>query len=106
MCDPGLVPAAPVRAARQSELTPIADLAGAILQVVGAAQPGVGRARCVEVLRGGRSKAIEKHSYDGLPFYGAYRELRAEEVLAAVDALLEAGRLRADGGRHPKLALA
>ena len=82
------------------------DLDGAILEVVAAASPGVGRTRCVEVLRGGRSKAIEKHSYDGLAHYGAYRDLGAEEVLAAVDALLASGRLRSTGGRFPKLEVA
>ena len=65
--------------------------------------PGVGRTRCVEILRGGRSKAIAKHSYDGLPGYGAYRDLRADDVLAAIDALLESGRLRATDARFPKL---
>jgi ATP-dependent DNA helicase RecQ len=106
VCDPALVPAAPARSPRQRALAPAVDLEGAILEVVGVAEPGVGRTRCVEVLRGGRSKAIEKHSYDGLPHYGAYRELRAEEVLAAVDALLAAGRLRSTGGRFPKLEVA
>ena len=74
---------------------PAGDLDGAILQVVARAEPGVGRTRCVEILRGGRSKAIEKHSYDGLPHYGAYRDLRAEDVLAR-------GR-RAARGRPPAL---
>ena len=89
VCDPSLVPAAPVAAPRQRALAPAGDLDGAILDVVARAEPGVGRTRCVEILRGGRSKVIAKHSYDGLPNYGAYRDLRAEEVLAAIDALLD-----------------
>ena len=100
------MPAAPERSPRQRSLAPAVDLDGAILEVVAAAEPGVGRTRCVEVLRGGRSKAIEKHSYDGLAHYGAYRDLSAEDVLAAVDALLAAGRLRSTGGRFPKLEIA
>src|SRR4051794_4541652 len=106
VCAPDLVPAAPVAPARQGTLAPAGDLDGAILEVVGTAQPGVGRTRCVEVLRGGRSKVIEKYSYDGLPNYGAYRDLRPDEVLAAVDALIAAGRLRSTGGRFPKLLVA
>jgi ATP-dependent DNA helicase RecQ len=106
VCDPSLVPAAPVSAPRQRALAPAGDLDGAILEVVRTAEPGVGRTRCVEILRGGRSKVIEKYSYDGLPNYGAYRDLRAEDVLAAVDALISAGRLRSTGGRFPKLLLA
>ena len=64
-------------------LAPAADLESAILDVVSRAVPGIGRTRAVEILRGGRSKPIAKHSYDGLPSYGAYRDLRAEDVLAA-----------------------
>jgi ATP-dependent DNA helicase RecQ len=106
VCDPALVPAAPARGPRQGALAPAVDLDAAILEVVAAAEPGVGRTRCVEILRGGRSKVIERHSYDGLPHYGAYRDLRADEVLAAVDGLLKAGRLRSTGGRFPKLEVA
>ncbi len=99
-------PAAPVKAPRQSNFAQAGDLEEAILQIVGSAQPEVGRTRCVEILRGGRSKVIEKYSYDGLPSYGAYRDLRAEDVLAKVDELLTAGRVRSTGGRYPKLTLA
>jgi ATP-dependent DNA helicase RecQ len=106
ICAPELVPATPAPAPRQRALVAAGDLDGAILAVVAGALPGVGRTRCVEILRGGRSKVVEKYSYDGLPAYGAFRDLRAEEVLAAVDALLAAGRLRSTGGRYPKLAVA
>ena len=80
-----------------------ADLEGAILEVVSRAVPPVGRGRCAEILRGRRSKAIVQHSYDGLPNYGAYRDLRGDDVLAVIDALLESGRLRATAARFPKL---
>src|SRR3954447_13439534 len=103
VCDPDLAPAAPAATPRQRSLVQAGDLDGAILQVVGTAQPGVGRTRCVEILRGGGPKVGEKYSYDGLPNYGAYRDLRPDEVLAAVDALIAAGRLRSTGGRYPKL---
>ena len=102
VCDPGSAPAAPVRV-RQSMLAPATDLDGAILDVVARAAPAIGRNRCAEILRGRRSKAIVQHSYDGLPNYGAYRDLRADDVLAAIDALLECGRLRATAARFPKL---
>jgi ATP-dependent DNA helicase RecQ len=102
VCDPSSLPETPAMA-RQSILAPATDLEGAILDVVARAVPAVGRSRCVEILRGGRSKGIVQHSYDGLPNYGAYRDLRPEAVLEAIDALLEAGRLRASSGRFPKL---
>lgn len=78
----------------------------AIIEVVRAATPAVGRTRAVEILRGGRSKVVRKYGYDELPGYGSLADWRAEELLGEVDALLEAGVLRSTGGRFPKLALA
>ena len=117
VCDPSLVPvpAAPERrpAPRPAQLAhrPAADgelgaLDDAILDVVVAAEPEVGRTRTVEILRGGRSKVVVKYSYDGLPHYGAWSHLPAQTVLARVDALLAAGALRSTGGRFPKLEVA
>ncbi len=82
------------------------DLDEAILDVAARAEPAIGRTRAVEILRGGRSKVVEKYSYDGLPHYGAYGHLRADAVLERVDALLAAGTLRSTGGRFPKLVVA
>jgi ATP-dependent DNA helicase RecQ len=106
VCDPALIPAAPASAAGSAGLSDERELDAAILAVVEAAQPAVGRTRAVEILRGGRSKVIEKYSYDGLPLYGTFAHLRGDDVLERVDALLAAGRLRSTGGRFPKLAAA
>jgi ATP-dependent DNA helicase RecQ len=122
VCEPSLVPAAPaaperaaatdgrVRAARPVARPGVAPADGdwddAIFAVVEAAEPAVGRTRAVEILCGGRSKVVEKYSYDGLPAYGTFAHVRRDDVLARVDALLAAGRLRSTGGRFPKLAAA
>jgi ATP-dependent DNA helicase RecQ len=82
------------------------EIRDAIIAVVEAASPGVGRTRVVEILRGGRSKVVLKYGYDQLPGYGAYGEWRAEEVLAEVDALIASGTLASTGGRFPKLRTA
>ena len=81
------------------------DVRDAILAVVESASPAVGRTRTVEILRGGRSKVVLKNGYDELPGYGEWEGWRADELLAEVDALIEAGTLRSTGGRFPKLAL-
>ena len=78
----------------------------AIVEVVTSARPPVGRTRAVEILRGGRSKVIAEHSYDGLPGYGTFAHLRSADVLGRVDELLQAGTLRSTGGRFPKLRAA
>jgi ATP-dependent DNA helicase RecQ len=114
VCDPSLLPAPPPSRARARGDRPaqlaqrpqagsLEGLDDAILDVVAAAQPEVGRTRAVEVLRGGRSKVIQKYAYDGLPGYGTFGHLNAATVLERVDALLNAGTLRSTGGRFPKL---
>jgi ATP-dependent DNA helicase RecQ len=82
------------------------NLDDAIVEVVRAARPGVGRTRVVEILRGGRSKVLLRNSWDGLPGYGAFDHLSAKQVLARVDELLAAGRLRSTGGAYPMLKAA
>src|SRR4051812_11683784 len=90
----------------QGELSgvPAGDLDAAILDTVAAAQPACGRTRVVEILRGGRSRKLLEQSYDGLPSYGSFDHLSADEVLNRVDGLITAGRLRSTGGAYPKLA--
>ena len=82
---------------------PPGNLDEAILSVVADAEPPVGRTRTVEVLRGSRSKVVQKNGYDGLPAYGTFDHLTSGEVLARVDELVTAGRLRSTGGAFPKL---
>ena len=82
---------------------PPGNLDEAIFSVVADAEPPVGRTRTVEVLRGSRSKVVQKNGYDGLPAYGTFDHLTSGEVLARVDELVTAGRLRSTGGAFPKL---
>jgi ATP-dependent DNA helicase RecQ len=104
VCAPALVPAAPAPIAVPGGPPP-GDLDAAIVDVVTGAEPAVGRTRTVEILRGGRSQLVRKNAYDGLPAYGTFSHLRADEVLARVDELLEEGRLVSTGGAYPKLRL-
>ena len=83
---------------------PPGDLDAAIVDVVTGAEPSVGRTRTVEILRGGRSQVVRKNAYDGLPAYGTFSHLRAEEVLARVDELLDEGRLVLHRRRLPEAA--
>ena len=110
-CDSSWVPAAP--AAKSSRRRPAGapavaagDLDAAIVEVVETARPAVGRTRTVEILRGGRSQALVKSGHDGLPAYGTFDHMTAAQVLARVDELISAGRLRSTGGMYPKLEAA
>jgi ATP-dependent DNA helicase RecQ len=105
VCAPELAPA-PISVSRVASAGnggAALDLDAAIMAVVSEAEPTVGRTRAVEILRGGRSKVVLKYSYDGLPGYGAFAHLAADEVLARVDELLSEGRLRSTGGHYPKI---
>jgi len=119
VCDPSLLPVAPAgsatgsarRGAARRAVAPVpAGEAGhldqAIVELVVAARPPVGRTRAVEILRGGRSKVVAQYAYDGLAGYGSFAHLRSEDVLGRVDELLDAGRLHSTGGRFPKLRAA
>src|SRR6266545_4876927 len=85
VCDTSLIPGPPpLMAVRAGGAAP-EQLDDAIVEVVRAARPGVGRTRVVEILRGGRSKVLLRNSWDGLPGYGAFDHLTSREVLARVD---------------------
>jgi ATP-dependent DNA helicase RecQ len=110
VCDPSWVPAAPAGPARSRRGSGAGapahapgDLDAAIVSVVEGAEPAVGRTRTVEILRGGRSKALVKSGHDGLPAYGTFDHLTAQQVLRRVDELIGDGRLRSTGGAYPKL---
>ena len=104
VCAPELAPAA--APARSRNGAPVGDLDDAIVEVVRSAEPACGRTRVVEILRGGRSRKLLEHSYDGLPAYGAFDHLTGPELLDRVDGLIAAGRLQSTGGAYPKLMLA
>ena len=108
VCDGSWIPAGVGGGARPGAASGPApgELDAAILSVVEQAEPPVGRTRTVEILRGSRSKVVQRNAYDGLPAYGTFDHLTSGEVLARVDALVSAGRLRSTGGAFPKLRLA
>jgi ATP-dependent DNA helicase RecQ len=117
VCDPQLAPPPPVpvarreRGPRQLAQRPaaagdVAELDEAIVEVVALARPSLGRTRAVEVLRGGRSKVLLKHGWDGLPHYGTFGHLSGPSVLERVDALLDAGTIKSSGGHYPVLEAA
>ena len=118
VCDPALAPSLPAVTGhgggggpRQLAQRPVAagDVAAldeAIVEVVALARPSLGRTRAVEVLRGGRSKVLLKHGWDGLPHYGTFGHLAGPSVLERIDALLAAGTLKSSGGHYPVLEAA
>ncbi len=83
---------------------PVGDLDDAILAVVSAARPSIGRTRVADMLRGGQAKVVVRNSWDGLPEHGAFAHLPTKVLLARVDELLADGRLVSSGGPYPVLS--
>jgi ATP-dependent DNA helicase RecQ len=100
VCTPGLVPTPP-----PPDPVAIETLDDAIISVATGARPSVGRTTCAEILHGGRSKKLLRNAYDGLPAYGMSSHMRRADILARVDALIDAGRLETSGGPYPVLRL-
>ena len=99
VCDPALKPAA----APPPTAAEMGDLDDAIVSVARTAKPAVGRTTCAEIIHGARTKKIERNSYDGLPGYGTSPNMRRADILARVDELIEAGKLKTSGGAYPVL---
>ena len=98
VCEPFLRPVPP-----PPDPVEVGNLDDAIVAVASVARPAVGRTTCAEILHGSRSKKIQRNSYDGLPAYGTSSHMRRADILARVDALIDAGRLETTGGPYPVL---
>jgi ATP-dependent DNA helicase RecQ len=78
-----------------------ADPSAAVLHAVDETGGRVGRTRIVQILRGSRGRALVTAGHDRLGSYGALPALSSDEVLAAVDALIDAGALELTAGPYP-----
>jgi len=105
VCDPSLVPASPSRAIARSGggSARHVSIDAAILAVVRAAKPSIGRTRVAEVLRGGQAKAVLRNGWDGLPEYATYAHLASGTVLDRIDAMVDEGLLDKTDGPRPVL---
>jgi ATP-dependent DNA helicase RecQ len=100
VCSTGLIPELPPMP--QHEVSSLDD---AIVSVARLAKPAIGRTTCAAIVHGGRSQKIERNSYDGLPGYAAAAHMRRADILARVDALIEAGAIEVSGGIRPTLSV-
>jgi ATP-dependent DNA helicase RecQ len=105
VCDPSLVPASPSRALSHANAGTAKHetIEAAILSVVRAARPSIGRTRVAEVLRGGQAKALLRNGWDGLPEYATYAHMTSSTVLTKIDAMVDDGRLEKTDGPRPVL---
>jgi ATP-dependent DNA helicase RecQ len=105
VCDPALVPASPSRALAgpNAGTAKHETIEAAILSVVRAARPSIGRTRVAEVLRGGQAKALLRNGWDGLPEYATYAHMTSSAVLTKIDAMVDAGHLDKTEGPRPVL---
>ena len=104
VCRPEIVPAPPAARGGSKSGAPVGNLDEAILSVVAAARPSIGRSRVADVLRGSQAKAVVRNSWDGLPEHGAFAHVATKTLLAKVDELLADGRLVSSAGPYPVLS--
>jgi ATP-dependent DNA helicase RecQ len=78
-----------------------ADDRAAVLGAVDDTRGTVGRTRLSQILRGGRSRALQDAGHHRLGSYGALVHLTEPEVLATIDAMIGEGTLEKTHGRYP-----
>jgi ATP-dependent DNA helicase RecQ len=100
VCGAPLVRLADAEAPAPAELSGV-DLPTAVLHAVDETGGRVGRTRIVQILRGSRGRALVAAGHDRLGSYAALAARSADEVLAAVDSLIESGALELTGGPYP-----
>ncbi|MDO8211599.1 ATP-dependent DNA helicase RecQ [Conexibacter sp. CPCC 206217] len=91
VCDPAIAPGPAPK--RHDD-----DIDEAILALIAIADPALQRPQIAEILRGSRSQTVMRHAYDGLPQYGAFSQMRSDQVLQRVDMLVARGVLRSRRG--------
>jgi superfamily II DNA helicase RecQ len=78
-----------------------ADVDAAVVRAVDDTAGEVGRTRLSQILRGSAGRALRKAGHDALPSYGALAGMTDQDVLDAIDRLIDAGTLEKTAGFYP-----
>ena len=119
VCDPSLIPPGlpagskarnggqtpEQRRERMSKEPGLNALRGAIVATVRDANPGAGRTRVGEILRGSRNSKLIESGQNQLTWYGKFDSTKHDDILAVIDGMLDEGLLVSTGGTYPKLKL-
>jgi ATP-dependent DNA helicase RecQ len=119
VCDPSLIPPGLATGAKARKAGPTAEqrrermskqpglnaLRGAIVATVRDANPGAGRTRVCQILRGSRNSKLMQSGQNQLSWYGKFDATKYDDILAVIDGMLEEGLLVSTGGTYPKLEL-
>ena len=84
-----------------TQAVPGIDVNAAVLAAVDETLGSAGRSRLVAILRGSRAKALKSAGHDRLSSHGALVHMTQDDVMAAVDRLIDNGTLRKTGGLYP-----
>ena len=119
VCDPTLIPPGlppgttgskagqtpEQRRERMSKEPGLNAMRGAIVATVRDANPGAGRTRVCEILRGSRNSKLIQSGQNQLTWYGKFEATKHDDLLAVIDGMLGEGLLVSTGGTYPKLTL-
>jgi ATP-dependent DNA helicase RecQ len=86
---------------KPASAVPNIDVTASVLLAVDETRGGVGRSRLVAILRGSEAKALKSSGHHRLESHGALIHMTQDDVMAAVDGLIDSGSLRKTGGAYP-----
>ena len=82
------------------------DALDTIVSAVGGLRRPVGKTKIAKALRGSRAKALSRYGLTKLPEHGALKSYEEPDIVRAIDALLDEGRLVRKGRKYPTVWLA
>lgn len=66
----------------------------------------VGRTTIAQVLSGSKAKKIQEKKLDQVEAYGKFAHVKTDDIILAIDKLIDDGKLRVIPGMYPKLVIA
>ncbi len=86
--------------------TALSQLDQVLVETVTLLNGKVGRTTIAQVLTGSKAKKILEKKLDKTAAYGKFSHIKVDDILLAIDKLIEEGKLRVIPGMYPKLVVA
>ncbi len=84
----------------------LSELEQALVDTVTLLNGKVGRTTIAQVLSGSKAKKIQEKKLDQVEAYGKFAHFKTDDIILAIDKLIDDGKLRVIPGMYPKLVIA
>lgn len=98
-------PSPGVVASAGGQLAASSELSAAIMDLAAELKGKFGRTIVAQVLGGSKASKLKNQNLHTLSSYGRFAGMSNNDILAAIDALVEQGRLKTTPGPYPKLVV-